>query len=325
MKSQKVLITGSAGFLGSHLCDQFVKEGYKVIGIDNLLTGRLNNLSQLDRNSAFTFIHKDVTIPIILDQDIDIVLHFACPASPNDYLNHPIHTMKVDSLGTLYSLGLAKLKNARYVLASSSEVYGSAEVHPQNETYWGNVNPIGPRSVYDEAKRFSEALTMAYHREHDLDTRILRIFNTYGPRMRINDGRVIPAFFSQALRSESLTIFGDGTQTRSFCYIDDLIQGIFLASTLDSLSGEVINLGNPNEIHVLQLAKMVTELTQTSSLFIHETMPIDDPIRRKPDILKAHKLMGWSPKVPLSEGLKSTLLYFQSEMQLIQNTLDDSK
>lgn len=325
MEPTKVLITGSAGFLGSHLCDKFVKEGYKVTGIDNLLTGRLNNLSQLDKNPALTFINKDVTIPIILDQDIDLVLHFACPASPNDYLNHPIHTMKVDSLGTLHTLGLAKLKNARYVLASSSEVYGDPKLHPQDETYWGNVNPIGPRSVYDEAKRFSEALTMAYHREHGLDTRILRIFNTYGPRMRSNDGRVIPAFFSQALQNEPITIFGDGTQTRSFCYIDDLIEGIFLTSTLDNLSGEVINLGNPHEISVLKLAKLIAKLTVTSSSFIHKQIPADDPMRRRPDISKANKLMGWSPKVTLYEGLESTLKYFLSELAIVKNTLDDAK
>ena len=283
------------------------------------------DLFQLDKNSALTFINKDVTIPIMLDQEIDMVLHFACPASPTDYLNHPIHTMKVDSLGTLYSLGLAKVKNARYVLASSSEVYGNPESHPQPETYWGNVNPIGPRSVYDEAKRFSEALTMAYHREHGLDTRILRIFNTYGPRMRPNDGRVIPTFFSQALQNDPITIFGDGTQTRSFCYIDDLIEGIFLASTLDNLSGEVINLGNPQEITVLKLAQIVAKLTETSSTFIYKQIPIDDPMRRRPDISKAKKLMDWNPKVPLYEGLNSTLEYFQSERPLIKNAPDDAK
>ena len=222
MNPTKVLITGSAGFLGSHLCDKFVQEGYKVTGLDNLLTGRMGNLNQLDKNSALTFINKDVTIPIMLDQEIDMVLHFACPASPTDYLNHPIHTMKVDSLGTLYSLGLAKVKNARYVLASSSEVYGNPESHPQPETYWGNVNPIGPRSVYDEAKRFSEALTMAYHREHGLDTRILRIFNTYGPKMHKNDGRVMSNFIIQALKNLPITIYGDGKQTRAFSYIDDI-------------------------------------------------------------------------------------------------------
>ncbi len=310
----RVLITGAAGFIGSHLCDKFLREGHEVIGLDNFLTGSPENIAHLFGREGFTFLKYDVTNFIYIEGRVDLVLHFACPASPVDYLNHPIHTMKVDSLGTLHTLGLAKVKGARYVLASTSEVYGNPQVHPQPETYWGNVNPIGPRSVYDEAKRFSEALTMAYHREHGIDVRIARIFNTYGPRMRMEDGRVVPNFINQALRGKPLTVYGDGSQTRSFCYIDDLVEGIYLLSVKDGLEGEVFNLGNPEEYTVLELAKLILELSGSRSEISFLDRPVDDPDRRKPDITKAKKVLGWEPKVSVREGLKKTIEWFRESL-----------
>ncbi|MCS7234079.1 MAG: SDR family oxidoreductase [Synergistetes bacterium] len=309
-----VLITGGAGFIGSHLCERFLKEGFKVIALDSLLTGSVDNIAHLFEIEGFKFIKYDVTNFIYVKEDIDIVLHFACPASPQDYLKHPIHTMKVDSLGTLNTLGLAKAKKARYVLASTSEVYGDPEVHPQPESYWGRVNPIGPRSVYDEAKRFAEAMTMAYHREHGIDVRIARIFNTYGPRMRLDDGRVIPNFICQALKGEPLTVYGDGSQTRSFCYIDDLIEGIFRLAVYDGLDGEVFNLGNPDEYSVKELALIVIELVGSDSSMVYKPLPQDDPKRRKPDITKAINILGWRPSVPLKEGLTKTIEYFRGKI-----------
>ncbi|HHJ64457.1 MAG TPA: SDR family oxidoreductase, partial [Aquifex aeolicus] len=299
----RVLITGAAGFIGSHLCEKFLEEGHEVIGLDNFLTGSPDNIAHLFRNPRFTFYKYDVTNFIYVSGDLELILHFACPASPVDYMNHPIHTMKVDSLGTLHTLGLAREKSARYLLASTSEVYGNPTVHPQPETYWGNVNPLGPRSVYDEAKRFSEALTMAYHREHGIDVRIARIFNTYGPRMRMNDGRVIPNFVCQALTGRPLTVYGDGTQTRSFCYIDDLVEGIYLLAVRDDLAGEVFNLGNPEELKVLDLARLVLEVSGSTSQIVFRERPPDDPDRRRPDISKAKKILGWEPKTGVREGI----------------------
>ncbi len=316
----RVLITGAAGFIGSHLCERFLKEGYEVIGLDNFLTGTPDNVAHLFENPNFKLLKYDVTNFIYVEGKIDLILHFACPASPVDYLNHPIHTMKVDSLGTLHTLGLAKAKGARYVFASTSEVYGNPEVHPQPETYWGNVNPIGPRSVYDEAKRFSEALTMAYHREHGIDVRIARIFNTYGPRMRINDGRVVPNFIYQALSGQPLTVYGDGSQTRSFCYIDDLVEGIYRISTYDGIEGEVFNLGNPEEYRILDLAKLIIELTGSSSEIVFRERPVNDPDRRKPDIGKAKTVLGWEPKVSVREGLKRTIDWFRKKMGFLQSS-----
>jgi dTDP-glucose 4,6-dehydratase len=306
-----VLITGAAGFIGSHLCERFLKEGFQVIGMDNFITGSPNNIAHLFGHPKFKFIHYNVINYIYLEGPVDLVLHFACPASPVDYLSHPIHTMKVDSLGTLNTLGLAKLKKSRYVFASTSEVYGDPTIHPQPETYWGYVNPVGPRSVYDESKRFSEAMCMAYHREHSIDVRIARIFNTYGPRMRINDGRVIPNFITQALKGEPLTVYGDGKQTRSFCYIDDLVEGIFRLSTEDGLSGQVINLGNPQEVSIIDVAKLILELTGSSSKIVFRSLPADDPKRRCPDIKKAKELLSWEPKVSLKDGLKITINWFK--------------
>ncbi len=310
----RVLITGAAGFIGSHLCDRFLKEGFKVIGMDNFLTGSPDNIAHLFGNKNFHFIEYNVTNFIYIQGDVDIVLHFACPASPIDYMNYPIQTLKVDSLGTLHTVGLAKAKKARYVFASTSEVYGDPQVHPQSEDYWGYVNPVGKRSVYDEAKRFSEATTMAYHREHGVDVRILRIFNTYGPRMRLDDGRVIPNFVGQALRGEDLTVYGDGSQTRSFCYIDDLVEGIYRASIYDNLEGEVINLGNPEEYRIIDLAKKIIEKTNSESKIIFKPLPEDDPKRRCPDITKAKNLLSWEPKVSLDEGLEKTIKYFYSKI-----------
>ncbi len=311
----RVLITGAAGFIGSHLCDRFIQEGFEVIGMDNFITGSPDNIAHLFGHPKFKFIHYNVVNYIYLEGPVDIVLHFACPASPADYMSHPIHTMKVDSLGTLNTLGFAKLKKARYVFASTSEVYGDPTVHPQPETYWGNVNPIGPRSVYDEAKRFSEALCMAYHREHGIDVRILRIFNTYGPRMRMNDGRVIPNFITQALKGEPLTVYGSGEQTRSFCYIDDLVEGIFMASVKDGLSGEVINLGNPQEFRIIDIAKLIIELTNSNSKIVFYPPLPDDPKRRCPDISKAKRLLSWEPKKPLREGLLETINWFRKKLK----------
>ncbi|KAA0208376.1 MAG: SDR family oxidoreductase [Ignavibacteriaceae bacterium] len=304
-----ILITGAAGFLGSHLCDKFISEGYKVIGMDNLLTGSLTNIEHLFPLENFKFYHHDVTKFVHVPGKLDYILHFASPASPIDYLKMPIQTLKVGSLGTHNLLGLAKEKNARFLIASTSEIYGDPLVHPQSEEYWGNVNPIGPRGVYDEAKRFMEAITMAYHTYHGLDTRIVRIFNTYGPRMRLDDGRALPAFIGQALRGEDITVFGDGTQTRSFCYVDDQIEGIF--RLLMSDYNYPVNIGNPGEITIREFAAEIIALTGTSSKIIYKPLPVDDPKQREPDITKAKKILGWEPKVNRAEGLKITLEYFK--------------
>ncbi len=306
------VVTGGAGFLGSHLCDRLLGEGHSVICIDNLVTGDVANIAHLMGDDRFRFIKHDVTNYIFIDGRVDYVLHFASPASPIDYLKLPIQTLKVGSLGTHKALGLAKEKKARFLLASTSEVYGDPLVHPQPESYWGNVNPIGYRGVYDEAKRFSEAMTMAYNRYHTVETRIVRIFNTYGPRMRINDGRAIPAFMSQALRGEDITVFGEGNQTRSICYVDDLIDGIY--RLLISSVTEPVNVGNPDEIPILQLAKEIQSLTKTKSRIIFRDLPEDDPKIRQPDIRKAKNLLGWEPKVNRLEGLQRTLDYFRSKI-----------
>jgi dTDP-glucose 4,6-dehydratase len=307
---KRVLITGAAGFLGSHLCDRFIKEGYHVIGMDNLITGDLKNIEHLFPLEHFEFYHHDVSKFIHVPGPLDYFLHFASPASPIDYLKIPIQTLKVGSLGIHNCLGLAKVKNARVLIASTSEVYGDPTVHPQKESYWGNVNPVGPRGVYDEAKRFQEAMTMAYHTFHGLETRIVRIFNTYGPRMRLNDGRVLPAFIGQALRGEDLTVFGDGSQTRSFCYVDDLIEGIYRLLHSD-YSGPV-NIGNPDEITIRDFAEEIIRLTGTTQKVIYKELPTDDPKQRQPDITMARQLLGWEPKVHRSEGLKITYDYFKS-------------
>jgi len=307
---KRVLITGAAGFLGSHLCDRFIKEGYHVIGMDNLITGDLKNIEHLFPLEHFEFYHHDVSKFIHVPGPLDYILHFASPASPIDYLKIPIQTLKVGSLGIHNCLGLAKVKNARVLIASTSEVYGDPTVHPQMESYWGNVNPVGPRGVYDEAKRFQEAMTMAYHTFHGLETRIVRIFNTYGPRMRLNDGRVLPAFIGQALRGEDLTVFGDGSQTRSFCYVDDLIEGIYRLLHSD-YSGPV-NIGNPDEITIRDFAEEIIKLTGTTQKVIYKELPTDDPKQRQPDITMARQLLGWEPKVHRSEGLKITYDYFKS-------------
>ncbi|RMG54797.1 MAG: SDR family oxidoreductase [Acidobacteria bacterium] len=310
-----VLITGGAGFLGSHLCDRFLAEGWEVIAMDSFLTGTPDNLAHLFGQSRFRFIKYDVTQYIFVPGPIDLVLHFACPASPVDYLRYKIHTMKVDSLGTLHTLGLAKAKGARYLLASTSEIYGDPEVHPQPETYWGHVNPIGPRSVYDEAKRFSEALSMAYYHTHGVDVRIARIFNVYGERMRMNDGRAIPTFIVQALRQEPITVYGDGTQTRSFCEVSDLVDGVYRLATRPGLAGEVVNLGNPEEYTIIELAQTVKQLAGSSSKIVFQPLPADDPKRRRPDIAKAERLLGWQPVVGLREGLERTIAYFRRKLE----------
>lgn len=307
---KRVLITGAAGFLGSHLCDRFIKEGFRVIAMDNLITGDLKNIEHLSNHPNFKFVNHDVSKHIEIEGELDYILHFASPASPIDYLKIPIQTLKVGSLGTHNLLGLAKAKNARMLIASTSEVYGDPKVHPQTEEYWGNVNPIGPRGVYDEAKRFQEAITMAYHRYHGVETRIVRIFNTYGPRMRLNDGRVLPAFIGQALRGEDLTVFGKGNQTRSFCYVDDLIEGIY--RLLMSDYAEPVNIGNPDEITILQFAEEIIKLTGTKQKIIFKELPIDDPMQRQPNIDKARSILGWEPKVNRAEGLKITYDYFKS-------------
>jgi dTDP-glucose 4,6-dehydratase len=307
---KKVLITGAAGFLGSHLCDKFIKEGFKVIGMDNLITGDLKNIEHLFKLDTFEFYHHDVSKFVHVPGDLDYILHFASPASPIDYLKIPIQTLKVGSLGTHNLLGLAKAKGARLLIASTSEVYGDPLVHPQTEEYYGNVNTIGPRGVYDEAKRFQESLTMAYHRFHGLETRIVRIFNTYGPRMRLNDGRVIPAFIGQALRGEDLTVFGDGSQTRSFCYVDDQIEGIY--SLLMSDYAEPVNIGNPYEISILDFAQEIIKLTGTQQKITFKPLPKDDPMQRQPDITKAKAILGWEPKVDREEGMRLTYDYFKS-------------
>jgi dTDP-glucose 4,6-dehydratase len=308
----RILITGAAGFLGSHLCDRFIAEGHEVIGMDNFITGSPDNVAHLSGNPAFSFVHHDVTNYIFVPGPLDGVLHFASPASPVDYLELPIQTLKVGSLGTHKTLGLAKEKRARYLLASTSEVYGDPQVHPQPETYWGHVNPIGPRGVYDEAKRFAEAMTMAYHRFHGLETRIVRIFNTYGPRMRPNDGRVVSNFIVQALRGEPLTVYGDGSQTRSFCYASDEVDGIYRLFMSDYATP--VNIGNPDEFTVLQLAQQIIDLTESASEIEYQPLPEDDPKVRRPDTTVARRELGWTPVVPLADGLRRTVPYFRERI-----------
>jgi dTDP-glucose 4,6-dehydratase len=310
MRKERVLITGAAGFLGSHLCDRFLKEGYHVIGMDNLITGDLRNIEHLFGREDFEFHHHDVSKFVHVPGDLKYILHFASPASPIDYLKIPIQTLKVGSLGIHNLLGLAMAKNARLLIASTSEVYGDPTVHPQTEDYWGNVNPVGPRGVYDEAKRFQEAMTMAYHTYHGLETRIVRIFNTYGPRMRLNDGRVLPAFMGQALRGEDLTVFGDGSQTRSFCYVDDLIEGIYRLLLSDCV--DPVNIGNPMEITIREFADEIIKLTGTDQKVIEKPLPTDDPKQRQPNIDKAKEVLGWEPQFAREEGLKITWEYFKS-------------
>ncbi len=307
---KRVLITGAAGFLGSHLCERFLKEGCHVIAMDNLITGDLKNIEHLFKLKEFEFYHHDVSKYIHIPGELDYIMHFASPASPIDYLKIPIQTLKVGSLGTHNCLGLAKAKGARMLIASTSEVYGDPMVHPQTEDYWGNVNPIGPRGVYDEAKRFQEAITMAYHRYHGVETRIVRIFNTYGPRMRLNDGRVLPAFIGQALRGEDLTVFGDGSQTRSFCFVDDLVEGIW--RLLQSDYAEPVNIGNPDEITIGDFAEEIIKLTGTNQKVIYKELPVDDPMQRQPNIDRARAILDWEPKVNRAEGLKITYEYFKS-------------
>jgi dTDP-glucose 4,6-dehydratase len=307
------LVTGGAGFLGSHLCERLLREGHRVVCVDNLITGRMENIRHLQDRSDFRFIRHDVSLPLQVDEPVNNVLNFASPASPIDYLELPIQTLKVGSLGTHNTLGLAKQHGATYFLASTSEVYGDPQIHPQPESYWGHVNPIGPRGVYDEAKRFSEAMVMAYHRVHGLDTRIVRIFNTYGPRMRPRDGRVVPAFIQQSLLGEPLTVFGDGSQTRSFCYVDDLIEGFW--RLLNSGEHQPVNIGNPRELTILQFAETIRGLVGSSSPIEFQKLPTDDPKTRQPDITRARKLLGWEPRVPLEEGLARTIDYFRSLLQ----------
>ncbi|HWV33149.1 MAG TPA: UDP-glucuronic acid decarboxylase family protein [Dyadobacter sp.] len=307
---KRVLITGAAGFLGSHLCERFLKEGMYVIGMDNLITGDMRNIEHLMPNPNFEFYHHDVTKYVHVPGELDYIMHFASPASPIDYLKIPIQTLKVGAMGTHNLLGLARAKKSRFIIASTSEVYGDPLVHPQTEDYWGHVNPIGPRGCYDEAKRYQEAITMAYHRYHGLETRIVRIFNTYGPRMRLNDGRVLPAFMGQALRGEDITVFGDGTQTRSFCYVDDLVEGIYRLLMSDySLP---VNIGNPKEITIGQFAEEIIKLTGTDQKVVYKPLPQDDPKQRQPDISKAKEILGWEPKVSREEGLRITYDYFRS-------------
>lgn len=319
MNKPRALITGGAGFLGSHLCDRFLADGYQVVCMDNLITGDLKNVEHLFSDPDFHFHHQDVTEYIHVPGDLDVVMHFASPASPIDYLELPIQTLKVGSLGTHKALGLAHAKGARFLLASTSECYGDPLIHPQTEDYWGNVNPVGPRGVYDEAKRFAEAMTMGYHRYHGVETRIVRIFNTYGPRMRLNDGRALPAFMGQALRGEDITVFGDGSQTRSFCYVDDLIEGIW--RLLHSDEPMPTNIGNPAEMTILQFAEKVRDMTVSDSKIIFKDLPQDDPKVRQPDITKAKGLFGWEPEVDLEEGLRRTLEYFQGHVQPANQTV----
>ena len=306
---QTALVTGGAGFLASHLTDRLLSEGFRVIGIDNFITGSISNIEHLAGNDHYRFIKQDVTQYIFVDEPVDFVFHFASPASPIDYLEHPIPTLKVGSLGTHNALGLAKAKKARFLLASTSECYGDPLVHPQTEDYWGNVNPIGPRGVYDEAKRFAEAMTMAYHRYHHVDTKIVRIFNTYGPRMRLRDGRVVPAFIGQALTGQPLTIFGDGSQTRSFCYVSDLIDGIYRLALSDF--HEPVNIGNPREMTIRQFAEEILRITGSKSQIETHPLPVDDPKVRQPNITRARKVLGWEPKVPFEEGIATTIDYFR--------------
>ncbi|SFF42587.1 UDP-glucuronic acid decarboxylase family protein [Thermoflexibacter ruber] len=310
---KRVLITGAAGFLGSHLCDRFIKEGYQVVGMDNLLTGNIENIEHLFPLKEFEFYYHDVSKFVHVAGKLDYILHFASPASPIDYLKMPIQTLKVGSLGTHNLLGLAKEKKARILVASTSEVYGDPHVHPQSEEYWGNVNSVGPRGVYDEAKRFQEAITMAYHTYHNLETRIVRIFNTYGPRMRLDDGRVLPAFMAQALRGEDLTVFGDGSQTRSFCYVDDLIDGIYRLLLSDYHLP--MNIGNPSEITIKEFGEEIIKLTGTKQKLVYHPLPQDDPKQRCPDITKAREILGWEPKVDRAEGLKLTYEYFKNKIE----------
>lgn len=311
--TKRILITGAAGFLGSHLCDRFIKEGFEVIGMDNLITGDLRNIEHLIKEKNFEFHHHDITKFVHVAGNLDYILHFASPASPIDYLKIPIQTLKVGSVGTLHCLGLAKEKNARILIASTSEVYGDPQVHPQNEEYYGNVNAIGPRGVYDEAKRFQESITMAYHRFHGLETRIARIFNTYGPRMRLNDGRVIPAFIGQALRGENLTVFGDGSQTRSFCFVDDQVEGIYRLLLSDF--SDPVNIGNPHEISILDFANEIIKLTGTDQKIVFKELPQDDPMQRQPDISRAKEILEWEPRVSRAEGMKITYDYFRGLSQ----------
>jgi len=308
---QRVVVTGAAGFIGSHLCETLLDRGHSVVAIDNLITGDMNNVAHL-RDRDFQFIRHDVTQFIDVDGPVDAVLHFASPASPIDYLELPIQTLKVGSLGTHNALGLAKAKRARFLLASTSEIYGDPLEHPQRETYWGNVNPIGPRGVYDEAKRFAEAITLAYHRTHKVNTKIVRIFNTYGPRMRLRDGRAVPAFISQALRNEDVTIFGDGSQTRSFCYVSDLVDG--LLRLLASSTNEPVNIGNPHEMTIEEIATTIIRLLGSSSRLVRQPLPVDDPKQRRPDITRARTILKWEPKVPLEEGLLKTVEYFRAKL-----------
>lgn len=312
----RTVITGGAGFIGSHLCERFLAEGHEVICVDNFITGTPANLEHLRKNDGFTFIRHDISHPIEIDGPVDNILHFASPASPVDYLRHPIPTLKAGSLGTHNTLGLAKLKKARVLLASTSEVYGDPEVHPQREDYWGNVNPIGVRGCYDEAKRFAEAITMAYHRYHKVDSKIIRIFNTYGPRMRLDDGRVLPNFMGQALRGEPLTVYGSGSQTRSFCYVSDLVEGIVRLIGVDF--HEPVNLGNPNEVTILDFAKEILALSGSKSPVVYKPLPQDDPKVRKPDIDRARRLLGWEPKIDRHEGLRLTLEHFRQRVQTQQ-------
>jgi dTDP-glucose 4,6-dehydratase len=305
---KNILITGGAGFIGSHLCDNFLAKGFRVIAVDNMITGNKNNIRHLRNHAHFRYVQQDVSKEIVFSGLVHYILHFASPASPTDYLTYPIQTLKVGSLGTHNALGLAKAKKAVFLLASTSEVYGDPLVHPQSEDYWGNVNPVGPRGVYDEAKRFAEAITMAYHHTHHLNTKIVRIFNTYGPRMRLNDGRAIPGFISQALMGKPITVFGDGKQTRSFCYVDDLIRGI--DKVLFSKVNEPVNLGNPNEMTILELARLILKMTRSKSRIEFRPLPKDDPKVRQPDIRKARKQFGWEPRVSLEEGLRKTIMYF---------------
>jgi len=307
------LVTGGAGFLGSHLCDRLLAEGHRVTAMDNLITGSLDNIAHLRSRTDFQFIHHNVTTHIDWSGDLDFIFHFASPASPIDYLELPIQTLKVGALGTHNALGLAKAKGARLLLASTSEVYGDPLVHPQVETYWGNVNPIGPRGVYDEAKRFAEAIVMAYHRYHGVETRIVRIFNTYGPRMRPNDGRIVPAFCCQALKGEPMTVFGDGTQTRSFCYVSDLVDGIF--RLMMSGESDPVNIGNPLELSVMEFARTIKELTKSASPIVHRPLPVDDPKVRQPNIGRARGLLGWEPRMKLEDGLQRTIDYFATLIQ----------
>jgi dTDP-glucose 4,6-dehydratase len=310
-RGKRVVITGVAGFIGSHLAETLLDRGYSIVGVDNLITGDLANIAHLV-NKDFLFIKHDVTNYIYIDGPVDYVLHWASPASPIDYLEHPIETLKVGALGTHKALGLAKAKGATFMLASTSEVYGDPLEHPQKETYWGNVNPIGPRGVYDEAKRFSEALTLAYHRYHGVDTKIVRIFNTYGPRMRLRDGRAVPAFMSQALRNEDVTVFGDGTQTRSFCYVTDLVDGIIRLA--ESNTNDPVNIGNPHEVTIEEIARTIIRLVGSTSQIVYRPLPVDDPKQRRPDITRARTILGWEPKVGLEEGLLKTVDYFKGKI-----------